>query len=293
MRRILALDLGGTRLRAAIAEEPQVAEPCDLGAWPSPTNLASFKARVEGLLQEAAGVDCIGLAVPGLVEGPRCRWVPNLPWLDGVDIAALFPAQSVAVGNDAQIALLAEAARGAAAGLSDVLLLSIGTGIGSAVLAGGRIVRGARGGACSFGWACADASAPVDPRSGWLERAAAGPAFDALAFGVVGRFDGRALMELAQRGDERAQRALFGPASALGLTLAGAVALLDPETILLTGGIAESFDAIAPMALAALRERLPPHLRAIGMRPGHFGARAPLVGAALAAASAPEWWSLR
>lgn len=293
MTRVLALDLGGTKLSAAIAEAPHFGLARDVGVWPSPTSLADFEAIVERLLREAGAIDRIGVAAPGLVEGSRCRWIPNLPWLDGVDLAALFPAQTIAVGNDAQIALLAEAAEGAAAELSDALLLSIGTGIGSAVLAGGRIVRGARGGACSFGWACADANAPGDPRSGWLERAAAGPALDALALDVVGQPDGRALVELARSGDGRAQRVLAGPAGALGLALAGAVALLDPETILLTGGIAEALDAIAPVILEALRGRLPPHLRTIGMRAGHFGARAPLVGAALAAASAGEWWNLR
>lgn len=293
MTRVLALDLGGTKLRAAIAEEPHFAALGDAGVWPAPASLASLEATMEALLHEAGAIDRIGIAVPGLVEGSRCRWIPNLPWLDGVDLATLFPAQAIAVGNDAQIALLAEAAQGAAAGLSDVLLLSIGTGIGSAVLAGGRIVKGARGGACSFGWACADASAPADPRSGWLERAAAGRALDALAIDVVGRPDGRALVELARGGDARAQRVVAGPAEALGLALAGAVALLDPETILLTGGIADALDTIAPVILAALRDRLPPHLRAIEMRAGHFGARAPLVGAALAGARAGEWWNLR
>ena len=171
MTRVLALDLGGTKLRAAIAEEPHFAALGDAGVWPAPASLASLEATMEALLHEAGAIDRIGIAVPGLVEGSRCRWIPNLPWLDGVDLATLFPAQAIAVGNDAQIALLAEAAQGAAAGLSDVLLLSIGTGIGSAVLAGGRIVKGARGGACSFGWACADASAPADPAAaGWSER---------------------------------------------------------------------------------------------------------------------------
>ena len=85
----------------------------------------------------------------------------------------------IGIGNDAQIALLAEASAGAAKGMSDAILLSIGTGIGSAVLANGSIVAGSRGGACSFGWACADMDDPGEDRSGWLERVASGRALDA------------------------------------------------------------------------------------------------------------------
>src|SRR6185436_5576862 len=93
----------------------------------------------------------------------------------------LFPKLRVGIGNDAQIALLAEARAGAAKGMSDAILLSIGTGMGSAVLANGAIVAGAHGGACSFGWASADADDTGDERSGWLERVASGRALDAIA----------------------------------------------------------------------------------------------------------------
>ena len=68
--------------------------------------------------------------MPGLVEGTTCRWIPNLPYLDGLDMQALFPDLRVGIGNDAQIALLAEASAGAARGMSDAILLSIGIWIG-------------------------------------------------------------------------------------------------------------------------------------------------------------------
>ena len=113
-------------------------------------------------LIDAHGVSRVGVAVPGLASGSVCGWVPNLPYLDGLDLARMFPGVTVALGNDAQLALLAEAALGAARGASDVILLAIGTGIGSAVLADGRIVRGRGGAAASFGWACADPSDPGD-----------------------------------------------------------------------------------------------------------------------------------
>ncbi|MBZ9991599.1 ROK family protein [Mesorhizobium sp. BH1-1-5] len=289
MTRVLAIDLGGTNLRAAHTGDvgaltPQVREP-------APQNLDAFVARVRALAT-GGEAEALGLAVPGLVQGSVCRWIPNLPWLDGVDMAALFPNLRVAVGNDAQIALLAEAAQGAAKGVSDAILLAIGTGIGSAVLANGRIVAGAHGGACSFGWASADIKDHGEDRSGWLERVASGRALDALA-AQIGLADSRQLIEAAKAGDLAAQTSLEVPARQLGTALAGAVGLLDPGVILVSGGLADALDVIAPPLLAALRRQLPPHLRGIELKPGKFGSRAGLIGAALAGQAGSGWRQIR
>src|SRR5262249_12610922 len=156
-------------------------------------------------------------------EGTTCRWIPNLPYLDGLDLQGAFPGASIGLGNDAQIAMLAEASLGAAHGMSDAILLSIGTGIGSAVLANRAIVAGAHGGACSFGWASADADDPGDERNGWLERVASGRALDRIA-ARHGMSSGGDLIEAARRGDPAALSALELPCRQLGMALAGAVA---------------------------------------------------------------------
>lgn len=291
MTRVLAIDLGGTNLRAAVFSG-------DIGALEmssqeaAPTSLDAFAARVRALCAKAGAVEALGIAVPGLVEGSVCRWIPNLPFLDGVDIQGLFPGTRVALGNDAQIALLAEAVDGAAKGISDAILLALGTGIGSAVLANGRIVAGAHGGACSFGWACADVKDHGEERSGWLERVASGRALDALA-GRIGLADGRQLIAAAKAGELAAQTLLEVPARQLGTALAGAVGLLDPGVILVSGGISDALDVIAPPLLAALRRQLPPHLRGIELKPGMFGPRAGLVGAALAGQAGSGWRQIR
>ncbi|TIR26360.1 MAG: ROK family protein [Mesorhizobium sp.] len=290
MTRVLAIDLGGTNLRAAlhtgdvVALAPQVREP-------APSTPDAFAARVRALAV-AGEAKALGLAVPGLTEGSVCRWIPNLPWLDGVDIQALFPDLRVAIGNDAQVALLAEAAEGAAKGVSDAILLAIGTGIGSAVLANGRIVAGAHGGACSFGWACADAEDQGDERSGWLERVASGRALDALA-SEVGLANGGELIAAARAGQPAALAVVEETARRLGVALAGAVGLLDPGVILVSGGLADALDVIAPPLLGALRRQVPPHLRGIELMPGKFGSRAGLVGAALAGQAGSGWRQIR
>jgi len=284
---ILAIDLGGTRYRAgrALLANPAEIEP--LGEYPAPMTRAVFLEMVRSHLEEL-GATRLGIGVPGLATGTTCRWVPNLPYLDGLNLAEALPGTSIGLGNDAQLALLAEAGAGAARGLTDVVLLAIGTGIGSAVMAGGRIVAGAGGGACSFGWATADLTDLGEDRSGWLERHASGRALDAAA-ATVGLKSGTDLVTAARKGDTSALAALEAPATALGTALAGAVALLDPQAIILAGGVASSLDVLERPILKALRRQVPPHLRSIGIRAGSFGPRAGIVGAAFAGAHGPEW----
>jgi len=287
MRAILAIDLGGTRLRAGIADSANPAGVTAVGEWPAPQAREDFLAQLRQLLI-AHGATHLGIGIPGLAQGTTCRWVPNLSYLDGLDLADALPGISIGLGNDAQLALLAEAKAGAANGLSDAILLAIGTGIGSAVLAGGRIVTGSGGGACSFGWAAADVADAGEDRSGWLERQASGRVLDAAAAGI-GLPDGSALVRAARSRDPEALQALEAPMHALGTALAGAVALLDPEAVILAGGVAASVGVLAPIVLPALRRQLPPHLRTIGIRPGQFGPKAGLVGAAFAGAYGVNW----
>jgi glucokinase len=283
--RVLAIDLGGTNLRAAPVGPDGMPGTVEHG--PAPKSRDEFIARIRGLL-ERHGADHLGIGVPGLARGSVTTWIPNLGYLDGLDLRHAFPTTSIALGNDAQLALLAEAAAGTARGRRDALLLSIGTGLGSAVLADGRIVRGSHGGACSFGWACADLTDAGDARNGWLERQASGSALDAAARSISLR-DGPALIAAARQGYAAAVRALRQPMHVLGTTLAGAIGLLDPEIIVIAGGVAAEMDLLAPMVREALDRQLPPHLRGIAIEAGTFGPRAGLIGAAIAGGQGPEW----
>ena len=287
MSTVLCFDLGGTNLRAGRVTTGDIGEPETLGRWPAPKDLAEFRGRIDSFIDEHLAAR-IGIAIPGLASGTRSVWVPNLPYLDGVDVADLFPQVAVALGNDAQMALLAEAAHGAARGYTDAILLAIGTGIGSAVLADQRIVRGHSGAAASFGWASASTSDPGDDVHGWLERAASGSAMDALAR-KAGLADGAALVASARADDRRARDILAEPAAALGTALAGAVALLGSQAVIVSGGVADSLDVLASPMLAALRRNLPPHLRGVQLMAGAFGSRASLIGAAIAARGSHLW----
>ena len=290
MTAALGFDLGGTNLRAALVGSGRESAPAALGRWPAPSDLATFHRMVASLIADH-GATRIGVAIPGLASGTTCAWVPNLPYLDGQDLSRLFPGVIVALGNDAHLALLAETALGAARDVAEVILVAIGTGIGSAVLADGRIVRG-HGAAASFGWACADPLDPGDGVHGWLERQAAGPAFDAIGQSI-GLADGRALIAAARAGDSDARDAIEKPCASLGASLAGPVAMLAVRSVIVSGGLAEGVDVLGPVILRTLRRHLPLHLRAVVLAPARFGARASLVGAGLAALGHPLWTGFR
>lgn len=282
MTGVLAIDLGGTNLRAARLTDEAQTVPVFRG--PAPGDLTAFRATLAALV-DAERPPAIGIAIPGLVTGTTCQWVPNLPWLDGVDLQALVPACRVAAGNDAQLAMLAEAAAGAARGAQSAILLAIGTGIGSGLLAGGRVVQG---GATSFGWACADVTAGGDPAHGWLETQASGRALDRAAQ-ALGLADGAALVAAARSGDASARAGLDPATRALGTALAGAVALTGAGLVVVSGGVSRALDVLGPPILDRLRQHLPPHLRGVTLAPGAFGPEASLVGAGLAAAGHRMW----
>lgn len=291
MSKVLAIDLGGTQLRAGICDAAAPAGVVHIGAWPVPQGLDGFRDKITGLTREH-GAERLGISVPGTARGTRCLWIPNLPWLDDVDLQELFPGLAIGLGQDAQLALLAEASSGAAKGLSDAILVAIGTGIGSAVLSGSRIVRGGQGAACSFGWACADLEDEGHDRDGWLERQASGRALAAIGQ-KAGFGDGRGLVAAARAANADALGALARPAQALGVSLAAAVALLDPQAVILTGGVAEAADVLAPMVRTAMERQLPPHLRGVRIEAGDFGKDASLVGAAFAGARGQQWDEIR
>ncbi|MCW5719794.1 MAG: ROK family protein [Devosia sp.] len=287
MSAVLAIDLGGTRCRVGLADSADPAGVTLLEDVPAPQSRAEFLDLVRPLLAQH-GASALGVGIPGLAQGTVCRWVPNLPYLDGLDLAEAFAGTLIGLGNDAQLCLLAEVRAGAATGLSDALLLAIGTGIGSAVLASGTIISGHAGGACSFGWATADLADSGEDVSGWLERQAAGRALDQLAQ-TLGLAKGHDLIAAARCGDPAALALLTRPMAALGAAIGSAVALLDPAAIIIAGGVADAFDVMESLLRSQVDRRLPPHLRGVALLPARHGAKAGLVGAAYAGALGPNW----
>jgi len=198
----------------------------------------------------------------------------------------LPPGAPVHVQNDVDAHALGEFRHGAAAGARSALVVAVGTGIGAGVVLDGRALRGAHHVAGEI------AHLPVPGaehlrcpcgRVGHLEAIGSGVGLHRHYLSLGGdpcAVDARDVVERSRSGDEVARRALQGSAAAVGRGIAGAVTLLDPERVVVTGGVAQiGDDWWAPMH-EAYRAEVIDVLRDVPVTPGALAADAPLRGAA-------------
>jgi glucokinase len=245
----------------------------------------------------------IGVGIPGLVDpGGVLRFSPHLPGLVGVSmyagLAAAFPGAATWFGNDATAAAWAEHDRGAGVGADEMVMVTLGTGIGGGLIQGGRLAEGAHRYAGELGHMVVDPHGPLCPcgQRGCWERFASGS-----GLGLLGReaaIAGQAPGVVALAGDAEGVRgehvtraAAAGDAEALAimdrfawwlaLGLANLANVLDPAVIVLGGGLVDAGEVVIDPVRAAFaglveaaRERPPIAIRlaALGSRAGAIGA---------------------
>lgn len=240
----LGLDLGGTNLKAACVSHAGATllfKSLEIGP--------DWKATVKNCLTEIerelnSAPMRVGVAAPGLVarNGRSIAFMPGrLPGLEGLDWTEFLNAPApVAVFNDAHAALLGEQACGAAAGFSDVIMLTLGTGVGGAIVSGGKLLKGHLGRAGHLG------HISLDPRGAPDITKTPGSLEDAIGECTLlkrsnGKFSTtRDLLEAAKNGDSQANEVWIDSIRALAAALAGFINTLDPEAVILGGGIANS-----------------------------------------------------
>lgn len=278
----LGVDIGGTNVRVAtVGADGEVGE---LRRAATPRgDVTALVATVARLAEGTAGPVGVGIA-GGVTPDGVLRGAPNLE-IDGVPIGQLLQrglGRPVTVANDADAATWAEYRVGAGRGVHDLLMLTLGTGVGGGVVIAGRLLRGATGMAGELGHVIVHEGG---------RRCACGNlgCLEAYASGTAMALDGRnasAILAAADEGDEEAAEHLAQVGTWVGVGLAGLVAVLDPALVVLGGGAGEAaFDRVAPSARAALAARLfardhrePPPVVA-----AQLGDRAGVVGAALLA----------
>ena len=308
----LAIDFGGTRIKLGLLDGGDVLGAIELVPSDSPADLEAVRAVVAELSAARLGgrdlpLDGVGIAVPGVVaRGALLAAHDKYAWARGVDLAAwatdAFGARAV-VENDARAALVGETAYGSAAGARDAVLVTLGTGIGTAALMGGEPVRGRHGHAgilgghitveldgpaCNCGnTGCAEALA-----STWaLARdVAADPAL-AAALGAATAAGSGAAVGLKALFDH-ASDPVVAPVLGRYLRAWGAVAVAmchayDPDVVVLSGGVLRAADAIVPF----IRDYVETHLWSSSHRPDFAVPTAPehsvLRGLSALAAAAP------
>lgn len=274
-RYVLAVDLGGTKCSAAVVDRSgriirSMTKPVDVSVPSAPIEqirrLASQLAAPREPLHYFAAA---AIAVPGLVRQNGTVWAPNLPGWDRMPLASRlkrslsFP---VVVESDRNCAVLGECWRGAGRGKSDVIVVMIGTGIGAGILSSGRVLRGAHELSGCAGWLTITRDeVPSHASIGELESLTAGPGIaiaaqkrlrngesSSLSHYEISKVTAHEVAAAAREGDPLAIDVFKTSGRLLGYGIANMISLLDPQVIVLGGGIGR----IADLYIEALREAM-------------------------------------
>jgi glucokinase len=307
-RDAVGIDIGGTKI-AALRVSPE-GEIRASTVMPTPADdqaaaLPAIEGAVDAVLDDT--VAAIGVGMAGLVDvrtgvllsTPNLIW-RNVPLREG--LAARF-GLPVLVDNDATAAAWAENQLGASRGRDDSLFVGVGTGIGGGIVTGGRLIRGAHGLAGEIGHIIVEPGGPpcgCGNRGCWEQVASGlaiaraggravtddpGSAIARLAGGDPRRATGSLVTQAAHEGDEVAAAILARVARRLGEGVAGLVNVLDPDIVVIGGGVGEAGDLL----FRPLRESFLAAVEGADVRPevpivpAHLGNDAGAIGAALLA----------
>jgi glucokinase len=264
---VLAVDLGGTKCHGALAdlagdildedyrrtfEHPEAAD----------TLLASIASLRAAADRAGLPVRAVAVGIPALLDPDTGLAVagPNLGW-DGFDLTGVLKsalAEPFTVDNDVNLAALGQAWRGEGRGASSFVTLSLGTGIGGAVVLDGRVVRGRHNAAGEIGYLL---SAPGELRRGTggpaLESRAAGPAIAARARELAAQdpsgtvldpagATGADVFAAAAAGDPVAAAVLDETVEYVAMAIANITAVLDPQRVILDGSVGRALEPYVP-----------------------------------------------
>jgi glucokinase len=294
----LGLDIGGTKTTAVVVDGPgRVVSQLTVPTPALDGSSAVLAAALAVGLEAAAGhsIAAVGVGAAGVIDselGTVLSATSSLPGWAGTRLRAAFdggfPGVPVAVLGDVQAFALAEATLGAAVSQRIVLGVTVGTGIGGALLIDGRLIHGAHSAAGHLGHVSVAAAAGLPcpcGRSGHVEAIASGPAMTG-AFRAAGgtAADLPAVVEAARAGDDRASRILQAGIDALGEAIGSVANLLDPDVVVIGGGVSRLGEPwLEGVRAAALRFTIPA-IGAVRLERGLLGAHSAAIGAAVAAA---------
>lgn len=307
----IGIDVGGTNVKLALVDvkgniiySNTIPTRADMGYEYTVNNI---KQAIYELLKETNStpdkIEGIGFGFPGQVDYKQgiVRLAPNIPgWVD-VPIARLIEAEfkiPTRVDNDVRCAALGELNFGAGIGCENLICITVGTGIGSGLIVNGKIVRGASNAAGEIGHiklqthdgplcGCGD--------TGCMEAFASGPAIIAMAEdyikgGKSTKFREMAdpditpyiVSEAAKAGDPVAKRIFTIMGEYIGIGLASVVNLLNPEKIIIGGGVADAGDLLMEPLTRTLKDRAMKIAgSAVQVVPAQLGNTAGVIGASL------------
>lgn len=285
---VVGFDLGGTKMAVGVAEPDGTL--LDHHVLPTRAEAGAEQAleRILGdgrdLVRAHHGtVRAVGVASMGYTRDDRILLAPNVPgWEDlalPARVAGHFPDTPLRVDNDVKAAALAELRWGALAGVDAGVYVNLGTGVAAALVVGGRIVRGAHGVAGEIGYQPRSPHERAGVREGRapLEEFVGGNAIAAAAREELGEsLTTEEAFARAGRGDGRAQSFLRPRLDEISFHLTTLAIALDPERLVIGGGLARSADVILPVLADYVTRFVPEPPQLV---PARFTRHAGLLGA--------------
>ena len=277
MKRLaIGIDMGGTNIRLALVDDDGtiiVSARHKTSAQEGKDSVISrLSSAASELIAEGRGhgtVIGVGIGAPGLVENGVVRCSPNLPGWNDVSLQRILGealALPVILENDANAVAYGEKSTGAGRGLNSLICITLGTGVGGGLILDGKIWRGA------FGMAGEVGHMVIEPEGnpcscgnrGCLETYASATGIVRMAKEAVGRGDAgwdvstlttEVLDEAARRGDKTAIRIFSEAGRSLGIGVASLLHILNPEAIIIGGGVVKAWELFYPSMAEEINRR--------------------------------------
>ncbi len=307
----IGVDVGGTNVKIALVDK----DGSIVYSNTTPTRaemgyeytISNIKQAINELMKETKtdknSIEGIGFGFPGQIDCTEgiVRLLPNIPGWVNVPVSKIMEKEfgiPTKVDNDVRCAALGELAFGAGKGCQNLICITVGTGIGSGLIINGKLVRGADNAAGEIGHiklqmhngpicGCGD--------SGCLEAFASGPSIVAMAQEYI--LGGKStkyrelanpeitpyiVAEAAKQGDKVALKIFERMGEYIGIGLASVVNLLNPEKIVIGGGVADAGDILFTPLINTLKKRaMPIQAKSVSVVPAQLGNAAGVIGASL------------
>lgn len=288
----LGIDIGGTKIAGArVAPDGAIVDSFSLPTTPHDVdNIVATVGELVGMLSTPDTVDTVGVAVAAFLDKSRDTifFAPNIDWRD-FPIKARLQAtlgRSVRVENDANAAGWGEFSWGAARSAQSMMMLTMGTGVGGALVEDGRLLTGGFGSAGELGHIIIEPGGRLCGcgNQGCLEQYASGTALMRQAREATKTPDlsPADLTALVQAGDAIAMEVLTDVCAAMGRGIASLVAVTDPEIVVIGGGVADAGPLVTELITASFHATYGPVSRRpiATIVPATLGNTAGMVGAA-------------
>ncbi len=307
----IGVDVGGTNVKLALVDlagkivySNTTPTRADLGYEHS---VANIQSAIEELMKETNtnkdSIEAIGFGFPGQIDYKEgvVRLLPNMPGWSNIPVAKIMEDKfgiQTKLDNDVRVATLGELKYGAGKGCQNLVCITVGTGIGSGLVFNGKLIRGANNAAGEIGHIkLTMGDGPICGCGDWgcLEAYASGPAIVAEAKeyikgGKSSKFKELATEELspyivaqaALQGDVVAKRIFAKMGEIIGLGLTSVINLLNPEKVIIGGGVADAGDILFdPIKQTILKRAMPIQAQGVEIVPAKLGNTAGVIGASL------------